>query len=150
MEDRELYNGRRGGVPSARVTTVLGMALQCPKWWHNDGDGRTGLEGDRGDALHHPHVMASSWVGTGSVFVRFLKVPPSFFEGCGVEEGREWAAQCHGVTPAIPHSTRTASGMVAQRRVGRTAPGSESQAVSGDRCGGDSPLTQAPVMCQSF
>jgi hypothetical protein len=39
-----------------------------------------------------------------------------------VEEGREWAVQCHGVTPAIPHSTRTApvwlgsGGLVEQRR----------------------------------
>jgi hypothetical protein len=42
--DREMYSGRRGGVPSARVPMVLGMDLQCPGWWHGDGDGRTGLE----------------------------------------------------------------------------------------------------------
>jgi hypothetical protein len=42
--DRELYNGRRGGVPSTRVPTVLEMALQCPGWWHSDGDGCTGPE----------------------------------------------------------------------------------------------------------
>jgi hypothetical protein len=35
-------------------------------------------------------------------------------------------------------------------RVGHTAPGSDSQAVSGDRRGRDSPLTRAPVACQSI
>jgi hypothetical protein len=42
--DRELHNDRHGGVPPAWVLTVLGMALQCPRWWHNVGDGCTGLE----------------------------------------------------------------------------------------------------------
>jgi hypothetical protein len=67
-----------------------------------------------------------------------------------VEEGREWAVQCHGVTPAIPHNTRTVSGMAAERRVVRTVSGSDSQAVSGDQCGGDSPLTRAPAVHQSI
>jgi hypothetical protein len=31
-----------------------------------------------------------------------------------MEEVREWAAQCHGMTPAFPHSTRTVSGMATQ------------------------------------
>jgi hypothetical protein len=35
-------------------------------------------------------------------------------------------------------------------RVGPTTSGSDSQAVSEDRRGGDSPLTRAPAMCQSF
>jgi hypothetical protein len=35
-------------------------------------------------------------------------------------------------------------------RVGRTALGFDSQAVSEDRRGGDSPLTWAPAMCQSI
>jgi hypothetical protein len=34
--------------------------------------------------------------------------------------------------------------------VGRTVPGSDSQAVSEDQRGGDSPLTRAPAMRQSF
>jgi hypothetical protein len=42
--DRELCSGRRGGALSARVPMVLGMTLQCPGWWHNDGDGCTGPE----------------------------------------------------------------------------------------------------------
>jgi hypothetical protein len=63
-------------------------------------------------------------------------------------EGREWAVQFQEVTPAIPHSTRTTPGVAAQRQVGRTAPGSDSRAVSGDRRGRDSPLTRAPAVCQ--
>jgi hypothetical protein len=35
-------------------------------------------------------------------------------------------------------------------RVGRTTPGYDSQTVSEDRRGGDSPLTRAPVTCQSI
>jgi hypothetical protein len=31
-----------------------------------------------------------------------------------VEEVREWVAQCHRMTPAFLHSTRTALGMAAQ------------------------------------
>jgi hypothetical protein len=58
-----------------------------------------------------------------------------------VEEGQEWAVQCYGVTPTIPHSTLTTPGMAAQQQVVRTVSGSDSQAVSGDRRGGDSPLT---------
>jgi hypothetical protein len=38
----ELHSGRRGSVPSARALTMLGMASQCPGWWHNARDGRTG------------------------------------------------------------------------------------------------------------
>jgi hypothetical protein len=45
-----------------------------------------------------------------------------------------------------PHST----GVAAQRRVRRTAPGSDSQAVSGDRRGGDLPLTRVPAVGQSI
>jgi hypothetical protein len=37
MGELELYNGRRGSVPSARALTMLGMALQCPGWRHSTG-----------------------------------------------------------------------------------------------------------------
>jgi hypothetical protein len=55
-----------------------------------------------------------------------------------VEEGRERVAQCQGMTPATPHSTRTALVMAAQRWAICTTPGSDSQAASEGRCGGDS------------
>jgi hypothetical protein len=64
-----------------------------------------------------------------------------------MEEGQEWAVQCHRVTSVIPHSTRIVPGMDAQRWVVRTVPGSDSQAAIGDRRGGDSPLSRAPAVC---
>jgi hypothetical protein len=67
-----------------------------------------------------------------------------------VEEGREWAVQCHGVTSTIPHNIGTTQGMATQRWVIQTVPGSDSQAVSGGWHGGDSPLTRAPAVCQSI
>jgi hypothetical protein len=57
-----------------------------------------------------------------------------------VEEGQERVAQCQGMTPATPHSTRTAPGMAAQWRAICTTPGPDSQAASGDRRGEDSPF----------
>jgi hypothetical protein len=62
-----------------------------------------------------------------------------------VEEVQEWAARCHGMTPAFPHSTGDGRTV----RVGWTVPGYGSQAVSEGRRGGDSPLTRAPAVCQS-
>jgi hypothetical protein len=59
--------------------------------------------------------------------VRSLRVLPSPFEGCGVEEGWERVAQCHVMTSATPHSART-------------APGLDSWALSRIRYGGDSPF----------
>jgi hypothetical protein len=45
-----------------------------------------------------------------------------------------------------PHSARDGCTV----RAGRTAPGSDSQAMSEGRHGGDSPLTRASVTCQSI
>jgi hypothetical protein len=59
--------------------------------------------------------MAPSQAGVGQVVVPLLRVPPSSFEGCDVEEVREWEAQCRGMTPAFPHSFRIALGMVVRR-----------------------------------
>jgi hypothetical protein len=42
--DQKLHNSIRGDIPSAWVPTVLGMTLQCPRWWHSGRDGRTGME----------------------------------------------------------------------------------------------------------
>jgi hypothetical protein len=58
-----------------------------------------------------------------------------------VEEVREWAAQCHGNDIGLParYSHNARDGRIVW--VGRTVPGYDSQAVSGGRCGGDSPLT---------
>jgi hypothetical protein len=103
---------------------VPGMVAQRRGWPHKAG-------GDGGDVLHHRRVTALSWAGTGLVALRLSRVSPPPFVGCGVGKVREWATLCHGVAPAIPHSTDTTPGMAAQRRIGRTAPGFDSQAVSG-------------------
>jgi hypothetical protein len=70
---------------------------------------------DRGDALYWFDVIAPSRAGAGSVVVPLSRVPPSSFEGDNVEEVREWAAQCHGITPSFPHNSHTMPGMAAQR-----------------------------------
>jgi hypothetical protein len=95
-------------------------------------------------------VMTLSWAGTELVVVCISRVSLSLFEGCGMEEGPKWVVQSHGVTPAILHSTRTAPGVAGQWQVGRTAPGSDSQAVSGDRRGSDSPLTRVLAVHQGI
>jgi hypothetical protein len=93
MGDWELYSGRRGSVPSARVPMVLGMALQCPGWWHSNGDGRTGSEVT--EDMHS--ITASSWTGAGLMSVRLLRVSPSSFEG--VRRGERT-----GVGSTVPRS----------------------------------------------
>jgi hypothetical protein len=40
-----------------------------------------------------------------------LRVPPSSFEGCGVEAVPEWAAQCHGVDTSLTAQSCTVAGM---------------------------------------
>jgi hypothetical protein len=102
---------------------------------------------DGGDAPRQPYITAPSWASAESVVVPLSRVSSSSFKGLDVEEVRERVAQCHGVTLTFPHSTRTTSGMAAQCGFGRTTTGSDSQAVSEDRHGGDSPLTRAPVTC---
>jgi hypothetical protein len=118
---------------------VLVVEAQRRGWLH-----RTGCDGE--DVLHWPYVTTSSWAGVELVDVPPSRVPSSSFEGRDVEEVREWAAQCHGMTPAFPHST--GDGCIV--RVGRKASGSDSQVVSEDRRGGDSPLTRAHAMHQSI
>jgi hypothetical protein len=146
----ELHSGRCGGVPSAWVPTGLGVALQYPGWWHSGGDGRTGpmaTEEMRFIILtswRHPGLALGRW----SYAFRGCHRPLS--EGCNMEDRRGYATQCPGVTLAIPHSNGTAPGMAAQQRVGRIAPGSDPQVVSGGGRGGDLLLTQAPTVCQNI
>jgi hypothetical protein len=40
---RRAHNSQRGGVLSPCTPTTSGMALQCPGWRRDGGDGRTGL-----------------------------------------------------------------------------------------------------------
>jgi hypothetical protein len=125
------------------VVEVLEMVVQRWGWPHR-------ADGDGGDAFHWSDVTASSRAGAGWASIPLSRVPPSSFEGCGVQAVREWAAQCHGVDtgpPAqLPHSAR--NGLTG--RVGGTAPGYDSQAVSEGRRGEHSPLTRATAACQSI
>jgi hypothetical protein len=43
-KDRKVHSSGCGIISSLRVPTVSRMTLQCPRWWHSGGDGRTGLE----------------------------------------------------------------------------------------------------------
>jgi hypothetical protein len=67
-----------------------------------------------------------------------------------VEAVRGWEAQCYGVDTGLvaqlPHNAEDGR----TGRVGRTTSGYGSQAVSGHRRGGDSPLTRALASCQSI
>jgi hypothetical protein len=78
-------------------STVLGMATHRRGWPHRGRDGRK-------DVLCLSRVMASPQSCARSTVVHPSRVPPCLFEGLGVGEGREQAAQCFGVTPASPHS----------------------------------------------
>jgi hypothetical protein len=112
-EDRRPHSGGRGDVPSTWVPTVLGMTLQCLGWRYSGRNGRTGLEvtGRRAPlASRHGVVPDRRGVGDRTPF----EGAAVLFRGGDMEELREWAAQCHGMTPGFPHSARTAPGMTTQ------------------------------------
>jgi hypothetical protein len=119
-EDWSPQNGRRGDVPSIWVPTVLGMTLQCMGWRYSGRNGRTGPE-VTGEARPagltsrlRPQRARSRWPYPFRGAAVLLRGG-----GGDVEEVREWAAQCHGMTPAFPHSAEDGHTV----RVGRTAPG---------------------------
>jgi hypothetical protein len=70
--------------------------------------------------------------------------------GCDVEAVQEWAAQCHRVDTSLPAQLPYSARDGLTGMAGGTAPGYDSQAVSEDRCGEDSPLTRVPAACQSI
>jgi hypothetical protein len=109
MEDRRLHSGGRGDVLSTWVPTVRGMAMQRPGWRHSGGDGRTEpevIEKTCSAGLASQHRPRRGGVGGRTPF----EGAAVLFRGGDVEEVRGWAAQCHGMTPAFPHSTRTTLG----------------------------------------
>jgi hypothetical protein len=85
---------------------VPGMVVQWRGWPHRTG-------GDGEDALRRSYITASSRAGVELVVVPLSRVSSSSEER-DMEEVREWAAQCHGMTPVFPHSTRTMPEMAAQ------------------------------------
>jgi hypothetical protein len=100
---------RRSGFPQCRGWrrsvrdggTVTGLVTQGRRW----------LRGRALLAWRHGAVPGGCGAGGRTPFEGSADL---FWEG-GVEEVREWVAQCHGMTPAFPHSSRTAPRMAAQR-----------------------------------
>jgi hypothetical protein len=101
------HSSERGDVLSPRTSTASGMALQCPGWRRDGGDGRTGLvvtEGTRPTSRRGP--------------VRARNRHPSPFEGsavlfrgCGAPAVQEWVAQCRGADTGLTAQCRTVAGM---------------------------------------
>jgi hypothetical protein len=91
MGGRKAHSSWRGGVLSTRTPTALGMALQCPGWRRDGGDGRAGstvMEEARPTGLTSRRGPGQAW----------NRRPPPFegsavlFRGCGASVVREWAA----------------------------------------------------------
>jgi hypothetical protein len=149
-EGWRMHIGRCGGVSSSRAPTVAGMALQCPRRWHSGGDGRIG-----------PEVMKE----TRSAGLMSRRRPgrargrwPYPFRGFPrpLSRGATWGRYRSGwynvleLTPAFPHSSRTALGMAAQRGLVEQRRDTIPRRCQRAGRGGDSPLTRAPAARQSI
>jgi hypothetical protein len=88
---------------------------------------------DEGDALRWSDVTAPSWAGAGQMAVPLSRVPPSSFEGCDMGAVQEWVVQCLGVDTGLSAQLPHSAGDGRTTRVGGTAPGYDSQAVSEGR-----------------
>ena len=121
---RKGHSRGRGGVLSPRTPTASGMALQCPGWRRDGGDGRAGPTVTEVTRLTGP----ASWCGAEQASVPFSRVLPSSFEGAArwpYESG--WRSVTE-LTLALPHS----GGDGLAGRVGRTAPEYDSRACQRD------------------
>jgi hypothetical protein len=91
---RTRHNSGRGDVPSPRASIASGMAMQCPGWCHDGGDGRTGptateVTGPAG--LTSRRSPGQAWNRRPPPLEGFAVL----FRGCGASAVREWVAQCH-------------------------------------------------------
>jgi hypothetical protein len=110
MGGRKGHSSRRGGVLSPRTPTTSGMALQCPGWRRDGGDGCTGSMVTEETHLTGP----TSRRGPGRARNRRVplsRVPPSSFEGGGASVVRKWVVQCHGTDTGLTAQRRTVAGM---------------------------------------
>jgi hypothetical protein len=137
---RRAHSSRRGGILSSRPPTVQEMAMQCPGWCWDDGDGRTGpmateVTGPVGPTSWHSPVRA--WSNRSSS-LRGLRRPLSRLRRIGrTGVGGTVPRDCRRPCRTASHS----GGDSPHRGVGRTMSGHDSQA----RHGVDSFLTWAPA-----
>jgi hypothetical protein len=125
--------------------TASGMVLQCSGWWRSSGDGRTGPMATEETRL--------TGLTSRRRPVRARDRHPYHFRGFCHPLSR---VRCTGRTRVggiVSRCYRTVSysgrdGLTG--RVGETASGYDSQAVSVGRCGGDSPLTGRPRCVRAF
>jgi hypothetical protein len=108
------HSGGCGDVPPSRDPTVPGMALQCPGWRHNGGDGRTGAEVTEKThpaGLTSRHRPARAQGRHPYLFWGFRRPPSRGATWGPYESGRHSVTE---LTPALPHSSRTVPRMAAQ------------------------------------
>jgi hypothetical protein len=118
------------------------MVAQWQGWPHRSG-------GDGGNTLHqflrHGVVLGRRGVGGRTPFEGIAVLFRGARRGGGTGVDDTVLRNDTDLPAQHPHNARDGCTV----RVGRTTLGSDSQAVSEDRRGGDPPLTRVPVMCQS-
>jgi hypothetical protein len=88
---------------SPRVPTASGMALQCPGWRRDGGDGHTGLMATEETRFTGPDVTAWTWAGVEQASVPPSRAPPSSFEGVAHQPYESGWHSVTELTLALPH-----------------------------------------------
>jgi hypothetical protein len=100
MGSRTGHTSGRGGVLSPRAPTASGMALQCPGWHCDGGDGRTWPM-----AMEETHrtgpTSRRGLVRTQNTHLSPFEGSAVLFRGCGAPAVRERVAQCHRVDTGL-------------------------------------------------
>jgi hypothetical protein len=109
-----MHSSRDGDLLSSRAPTAPGMVLQCWGWWHNGGDGRTGLEVAEETCSTSPTSRRRPVQARGRRLYPFrgFRRPLSRGAVC-----RPYGSGRHSVrelTPAFPHSSSTVPGMASR------------------------------------
>jgi hypothetical protein len=107
---RTRHNSECGDVPSPRTSTASGVAMQCPGWCCDGGNGRTGptateVIGPAG--LTSRRSPGQAWNRRSSPF----EGSAVLIRGSGASAVREWVAQCHGTDAGHAAQRRTVAGM---------------------------------------
>jgi hypothetical protein len=107
---RTRHNRGRGDVLSPRASTTSGMAMQCPGWCRDGGDGRIGPTTMKVTGPASPtsrRSLGQTWNRCSSPF----EGPTVLFRGRGASAVREWVAQCDGTNAGHVAQHRTVAGM---------------------------------------